>query len=66
MLDVFRLAILVAMVKLGRIATVTPGRVLLAFTLVVLLTILASASFDSRQIRELQSQNENQEQQLAP
>ncbi len=35
MLDVFLLAILVALVKLGRIATVTPGPGLLAFTSVV-------------------------------
>jgi paraquat-inducible protein A len=52
MLDVFLLAILVALVKLGRIATVTPGPGLLAFALVVILTILASASFDPRQIWE--------------
>jgi len=50
MLDVFLLAILVALVRLGRIATVTVGPGLLAFTAVVVLTILASESFDSRQI----------------
>ena len=50
MLDVFMLAILVALVKLGRIATVTPGPGLFAFASVVVLTILASASFDLRQI----------------
>ena len=50
MLDVFLLAILVAVVRLGRIATVTVGPGLLAFTAVVVLTILASESFNSRQI----------------
>jgi len=50
MLDVFLLAILVALVKLGRIATVTSGPGLLAFASVVVLTILASASFDPKQI----------------
>jgi paraquat-inducible protein A len=46
MLDVFLLAILVALVKLGQFATVLPGPGLIAFTCVVVLTILASASFD--------------------
>jgi paraquat-inducible protein A len=52
MLDVFLLAVLVALVKLGEIATVRPGPGLLAFTSVVVLTILASASFDPRAIWE--------------
>ena len=55
MLDVFLLAIAVALVKFGRIATITPGPGLLAFTSVVVLTMLASASFDSRQVWENQS-----------
>ena len=46
MLDVFMLAVLVALVKLGQLATVLPGPGLVAFTCVVVLTILASASFD--------------------
>src|SRR3954468_7095663 len=46
MLDVFLLAVLVALVKLGQVATVLPGPGLLAFTCVVVLTILASATFD--------------------
>ena len=46
MLDVFLLAILVALVKLGQLATVLPGRGLFAFTAMVVFTILASASFD--------------------
>ena len=49
---VFLLAILVSLVKLGRIATVMPGPGLLAFTSVVVLTILASESFDTKQIWE--------------
>lgn len=52
MLDVFLLAILVALIKVGRIATVTPGPGLIAFASVVVLTLLASGSFDSRQIWE--------------
>jgi paraquat-inducible protein A len=52
MLDVFLLAVLVALVKLERLATVLPGRGLVAFAAVVVLTILASASFDPRAIWE--------------
>jgi paraquat-inducible protein A len=50
MLDVFLLAVLVSLVKLKQLATVLPGPGLLAFTAVVVLTILASASFDPRLI----------------
>jgi paraquat-inducible protein A len=50
MLDVFLLAILVALVKLGQIATILPGPGLIAFTAVVVLTMFASASFDPRTI----------------
>ena len=50
MLDVFLLAVLVALVKLGQIATILPGPGLVAFTAVVVLTLFASASFDSRLI----------------
>ena len=48
MLDVFLVAILVATVKLGDIATVIPGPGIIAFTAVVLLTIFASTSFDPK------------------
>ena len=50
MLDVFLLAVLVALVRLGQLATVMPGRGLLAFTAMVVLTMLASAAFDPRLI----------------
>jgi paraquat-inducible protein A len=50
MLDVFLMAILVALVRLGALATVTPGPGLGAFTGVVVLTMLASALFDPRLI----------------
>jgi paraquat-inducible protein A len=48
MLDVFLLAVLVALVKLGDLATISPGPGLLAFSLVVVFTILASISFDPK------------------
>ena len=50
MLDVFLLAVLVALVKLGDLARVIPGPGLVAFTCVVVLTMLASQSFDSKMI----------------
>jgi paraquat-inducible protein A len=50
MLDVFLLAILVALVKLGDLARVIPGPGLIAFTCVVVLTMLASQSFDPKLI----------------
>lgn len=52
MLDVFLLSVLVALVKLEQLATVLPGPGLLAFASVVVLTILASASFDPASIWE--------------
>lgn len=52
MLDVFLLSVTVGLVQLGRLATVLPGRGLFAFTAVVVLTILASSSFDPTLIWE--------------
>lgn len=50
MLDVFLLAVLVAIVKLEQLATILPGPGIIAFASVVILTILASQSFDPRLI----------------
>ena len=50
MLEVFLLAIAVAMIELGEIATVHPGRGVFSFTAVVALTLLATLSFDPRLI----------------
>ena len=46
MLDVFLLAIMVAVIRFGKFATVIPGPGIVAFTSVVVLTLLASASFE--------------------
>lgn len=48
MLEVFLLAICVAMVELGEVATIHPGRGVFSFASVVVLTLLATLSFDSR------------------
>ena len=52
MLDVLVMSVLVALVKLGELATVLPGRGLFSFTAVAVLTIMASMSFDRRLIWE--------------
>lgn len=48
MFEVFLLAICVSMVELGEVATVHPGRGVFSFAAVVVLTLLATLSFDSR------------------
>lgn len=50
MLDVFVVSLLTAVVQLGRFANVEPGPAVLPFASVVVLTMLASASFDPRTI----------------
>ena len=50
MLDVFVVALLTAVVQVGRFAKVEPGPALLPFAGVVILTMLASHSFDPRMI----------------
>lgn len=48
MLDIFLVAVLVAVIKFGSMATVTVGVGALMFLLVVIFTMLAAASFDVR------------------
>jgi paraquat-inducible protein A len=50
MLDVFLLAIMVGVIRFGKFATVIPGPGIVAFTAVVVLTLLASSSFEPRLI----------------
>jgi len=52
MLEVFLLAITVSMIEMGRIATVRPGTGVFSFAAVVVLTLLATLSFDSRLLWE--------------
>ena len=52
MLDVLLVAVLVAIVKLGDLVRVTPGPGVWAFGLVVLMSMLASISFDPHAIWE--------------
>src|SRR5882724_951504 len=48
MLEVFLLAIGVSLIELGQAATVNPGRGVFSFAAVVVLTLLATLSFDPR------------------
>ena len=48
MLEVMLLAICVALVEMGEVATVHPGRGVFSFAAVVVLTLLAALSFDPR------------------
>jgi paraquat-inducible protein A len=48
MIDIFMLSILVALVRLGQIASITPGLGALSFGAVVVLTMFAASSFDPR------------------
>ena len=50
MVDVFVVALLVALVQVGGVLTIAPGPAALAFCGVVLFTMLAASSFDSRLI----------------
>ncbi|GGD74859.1 paraquat-inducible protein A [Lacimicrobium alkaliphilum] len=50
MIDVFVVAILVSLIQLGNTMSVYPGPAALAFSAVVILTMLAANSFDSRLI----------------
>ncbi|MBT7768543.1 MAG: paraquat-inducible membrane protein A, partial [Rhodospirillales bacterium] len=48
MIDIFMISILVALVKLGTIATIEPGAGATSFAAVVILTMFSSMSFDPR------------------
>jgi paraquat-inducible protein A len=50
MVDVFVVAILACLVRLGALMTITPGPAALAFAFVVILTMISAMSFDPRLI----------------
>lgn len=57
MVDVFVVAILVCLVRLGVLMTITPGPAALSFAGVVILTMLAAMSFDPRLVWDHQRRN---------
>ena len=50
MVDIFVVAILVALVRIGNFATIEPGIGAMAFAAVVILTMFAAMTFDPRVI----------------
>jgi len=48
MVDVFVVAILVALIQLGNLMSITPGAAALSFGIMVILTMLAAQAFDPR------------------
>ncbi|OBX36564.1 paraquat-inducible protein A [Halomonas elongata] len=50
MVDIFVVAILVALIRAGNLMSITPGPAALAFGGVVVITMLAAMSFDPRLI----------------
>lgn len=57
MIDIFMLSILVALVRLGSIATIEPGVGAISFAGVVVLTMFAAMSFDPRLIWDAAGEN---------
>jgi paraquat-inducible protein A len=59
MIDIFMLSILVALVRLGAIATIEPGVGAIAFASVVVLTMFAAMNFDPRLIWDAAGANDD-------
>lgn len=59
MLDVFVVSLLVALVDIGDIATVIPGTGTVAFCAMVILTMLAAHSFDTRLIWDIEESTQD-------
>ena len=60
MIDIFMVSILIALVQLGAIATIEPGAGATAFAAVVIITMIASSSFDPRLMWDAAEQNKDQ------
>lgn len=58
MLDVFLLALLVSLIRVERLGTILPGFGITAFAAVVILTVLATSSFDPRLIWQRSEERE--------
>lgn len=61
MLEVFLLSICVSMVEMGAVATVHPGRGVFSFAAVVVLTLFATLTFDSRLLWDKPSEKKRYE-----
>ena len=61
MIDIFVVAVLVALVRSGQLMSVYPGNAALAFALTVILTMFAAMTFDTRQFFKLTTPRSNKE-----
>jgi paraquat-inducible protein A len=61
MVDVFVVAVLVALIQLGNLMSIHPGPAALAFGVVVVLTMLSAMAFDPRLLWDRAAENEEQE-----
>ena len=61
MIDVFVVAILVALVQLDFVASINPGFAAVSFALSVIFTMLAAQSLDQRLIWDSMTENERHE-----
>jgi len=59
MVDVFVVTLLVALIQFGAFANIAPEAGALAFASVVILTMLAAESFDSRLIWDVKQSNKS-------
>jgi len=59
MIDIFMLSILVALVRIGSIATIDPGVGATSFASVVIITMLAAMSFDPRLMWDAAGENDD-------
>ncbi len=50
MVDVFVVAVLAALIRMGKLMSIYPGDAAVAFAAVVLITMLSAMAFDSRLI----------------
>jgi paraquat-inducible protein A len=58
MIDIFMLSILVALVRFGTIASITPGVGAVSFAAVVIITMIAAMSFDPRLMWDRAGENQ--------
>lgn len=59
MIDIFVVAVLVALVRSGQLMSVYPGNAALAFALTVILTMLAAITFDTRRFFHRSTKSDN-------
>jgi paraquat-inducible protein A len=64
MVDIFMISILVALVSLGSVATIEPNAGAVAFAAVVIITMIAAMTFDSRLIWDVAKERDDASQRI--